>query len=224
VTSRISGVKYQVIKDFLYPDVAERLSSHIENAKPDQWKHYYKFGPDDRPLYSDNTIKDEFLKANIYKKLEESLLEGHFTYRLKRLVKCTDESCDCAMCYLRKEILSTPDFLQFIGDLAKIEGLQLVEDFGSIYGHGDFLSIHPDPNFDVAFILNLSKDWKYEYGGCLTVFDKEDPVVILPEYNSLVLLYLGEDGVDHYISEVSKLAPGPRMAVSGWFSRPQNSS
>ena len=71
---------------------------------------------------------------------------------------------------------------------------------------------------------NLSKDWKYEYGGCLTVFNEENPVVILPEYNSLVLLYLGEDGVDHYISEVSKLAPGPRMAVSGWFSRPQNSS
>lgn len=217
-------MKYQVIKEFLHPDVAQRISSHIENAKSSEWKHYYKFGPSERPMYSDNTIRDEFLKQNIYKKLEESLLEGHFTYRLKRLVKCTDESCECAICYLRKEILSTPDFLQFIGGLAKIEGLQLVEDFASVYGHGDFLSIHPDPNFDVAFILNLSKDWKYEYGGCLTVFDKEDPVVILPEYNSLVLLYLGEDGVDHYISEVSNLAPEPRMAVSGWFSRPQNSS
>ena len=217
-------MKYQVIKDFLRDDVAETLSAHIENAKSDQWKHYYKFGTDDRPLYSDNTIKDEFLKASIYKKLEESLLAGHFTYRLKRLVKCTDKNCVCDLCSFRKEILNSPDFLQFIGGLANIEGLQLVEDFGSVYGHGDFLSIHPDPNFDVAFILNLSKDWKYEYGGCLTVFDEERPVVILPEYNSLVLLYLGEDGVNHYISEVSKLAPKPRMAVSGWFSRPQNNS
>ena len=60
-------MKYQVIKDFLHPDVAERIASHIQSVKADKWKHYYKFGSGDRPIYSDNTIKDEFLKQNIYK-------------------------------------------------------------------------------------------------------------------------------------------------------------
>jgi hypothetical protein len=58
-------MKYQVIKDFLHPDVAERIASHIQSVKADKWKHYYKFGSGDRPIYSDNTIKDEFLKQKL---------------------------------------------------------------------------------------------------------------------------------------------------------------
>lgn len=212
-------MRYQVLKDFLHPDEAKNLADHIYASKGDEWSYYYKFGEQERPYYVENNIAGLQDKLDTQKRLKESLLEGYFTYSLKRLTKCTEAFCTCPLCHFRKDQLSSSNFLEFMSQLSGIDSLELVEDFASVYGQGDFLSIHPDPNFDVAFILNLTKDWKYEYGGCLTVFDKTDepPKVILPEYNSLVLLYLGDTGVEHYISEVSSLAPHSRIAISGWF-------
>lgn len=219
-------MKYQVVKDFLPADVAKGLADYIYFSQAANWNYYYKFGEQEKPRYIENTIAGLQDKIDTQRLLRESLAEGHFTYRLKRLTKCKEESCSCVMCLFREDVLSSPDFLQFIGQLAGIDNLELVEDFASVYGQGDFLSIHPDPNFDVAFIFNLTQEWKYEYGGCLTVFDnkEEPPKVIFPEYNSLVLLYLGDGGIDHYISEVSSLAPNSRIAISGWFNAPKKSS
>jgi Rps23 Pro-64 3,4-dihydroxylase Tpa1-like proline 4-hydroxylase len=216
-------MKYQIIENFLDPEFAAEVASCIYNAKGEDWKHYYQFGGDAAPFYFENTIANHSVIVEAQQKLGQSLQDGHFTYRLKRLDRCVELFCSCALCKFKKNMLSERSFLDYIGQLSSKENLELVEAFASVYYHGDFLSIHPDPNFDVAFILNLSKDWKYEYGGCLTVFDEEDehPKVILPKYNSLVLLYLGEKGVDHYISEVSSLAPHSRIAVSGWFNAPE---
>jgi len=216
-------VRYQVIKDFLQPDLVAKLSDYIYDATSDKWTYYYKVGEEEKPASIKASIKGIQSKLDYKNLLKNSLQEGHFTYSLKRLSKCRERFCSCPLCDFRKNLLQTPDFLDFIGELAGIDKLQLVEMFASVYGEGDFLSIHPDPNFDVAFIFNLTQDWKYEYGGCLTIFDskEEPPKVILPEYNSLVLLYLGKEGIDHYISEVSSLAPHSRIALSGWFNAPE---
>ena len=216
-------MKYQVIKDFLHPDLAANLEKHIYGSTSDKWTYYYKSGEQEKPSSIKADIRGIQSKLDYRDVLKKSLQAGHFTYSLKRLSKCTESFCSCPLCSFRETVLKTPDFLQFIGQLASVDNLELVEMFASVYGQGDFLSIHPDPNFDVAFIFNLTNNWKYEYGGCLTIFDEEDapPKVILPEYNSLVLLYLGADGIDHYISEVSSLAPHSRIALSGWFNAPE---
>jgi Rps23 Pro-64 3,4-dihydroxylase Tpa1-like proline 4-hydroxylase len=115
--------------------------------------------------------------------------------------------------------LEGKEFSEYIGALGDVKDLELLKSFVSIYDVGDFLSIHEDPNYNVAFILNLTKDWKYEYGGCLTVLENDKPEVILPKFNSLVLMFLGDEGIEHYVSEVSRLAPHPRIAISGWYNR-----
>lgn len=217
-------MKYQVINNFLDEDTADKLSKYINSVSGDHWQQYTSMGKCDIPYYFNNSLDDSQQKRDIQDELTKSLVEGHFTYKLKRMKKCVDTYCKCPRCSLRNSVLMDDDFLYFMSELAGIPNLKLVEDFASAYEQGDFLSIHPDPNFDVAFILNLTKNWRYEYGGCLTIFDGDNPTVILPEYNSLVLMYLGDEGIDHYISEVSSRAPHARIAVSGWFGASRNSS
>lgn len=98
--------------------------------------------------------------------------------------------------------------------------------FTSCYEQGCFLSPHTDefaesehkPN--IAFVLNLTKEWRWEWGGLLHLFDKspwdngEIVKVVKPSYNSLVLFKLPRW---HYVSEVAGSAAAKRLAFSGWL-------
>lgn len=210
--------KVVVLKDFLPKEEAEALALVLNSVET--FEHAYKTDSEPLPKIFSASNQDAPQKDIEESKLKKSLVEGNFTYRQKRLPK-HDKGCQCAYCNFVKDTLDTKNFAQFIEVLGdwQHDNLKLLKHFASVYDRGDFLSIHPDPNYDVAFILNLTKDWRYEYGGCLTVFDEDKPRVILPEFNSLVLMFLGEKGIDHYVSEVSRLAPHPRIAISGWYNR-----
>ena len=98
--------------------------------------------------------------------------------------------------------------------------------FTSCYEQGCFLSPHTDefvtaehrPN--IAFALNITKEWRWEWGGLLHLFDKspwdngEVIKVVKPCYNSLVLFKLPRW---HYVSEVAGSAAAKRLAFSGWL-------
>lgn len=208
-------MKYVVLEDFLPEEQAEALAEVINRTQ--NYRYAYKTFEDELPKVFTGASKDKPLRDKEESKLKQSLVEGHFTYRQKRVVEHRD--CFCRYCSFVEDTLKSQDFIEYIEALGDVEDLELLKHFASIYDVGDFLSIHPDPNYDVAFIFNLSKDWRYEYGGCLTIFDEGVPKVILPKFNSLVLMYLGEGGIDHYVSEVSRLAPHPRIAISGWYNR-----
>jgi len=97
--------------------------------------------------------------------------------------------------------------------------------FTSCYDRGCFLTPHTDDfKIDspptIAFVLNVSRDWRWEWGGILHILDKspwengEVIKTIKPTYNSLVLFRLPKW---HYVSEVATCAPGKRLAFSGWL-------
>jgi Rps23 Pro-64 3,4-dihydroxylase Tpa1-like proline 4-hydroxylase len=205
-----------ILEDFLPEEQAEDLAKVINSE--DRFQYLYQTGESSRPKRIRGSSNYTADRAEQEAKLKQSLAEGHFTYRQKRPLE-HHESCRCAYCDFVENTLNNKDFADYIGALGDIKDLELLEPFISIYDVGDFLSIHPDPNYDVAFILNLTKDWKYEYGGCLTVLENDKPEVILPKFNSLVVMFLGKEGIDHYVSEVSRLAPHPRIAISGWYNR-----
>jgi Rps23 Pro-64 3,4-dihydroxylase Tpa1-like proline 4-hydroxylase len=165
-----------------------------------------------------HSFKDKKERTTQQSLLQQSLIADEFTFKQKRMAR-HPETCHCAYCSLIKDTLLSSDFIQYLETLSNLQDLDLISHFASIFDVGDFLSIHKDPKYDVAYILNLSEDWKYEYGGCLTVFEDERPTVILPKFNSLVLMFLEPEGIKHYVSEVSQLAPEPRIAVSGWYNR-----
>lgn len=97
--------------------------------------------------------------------------------------------------------------------------------FTSCYEQGCFLTPHTDDfKIDspptIAFVLNVSRDWRWEWGGILHILDKspwdngEVIKTIKPTYNSLVLFKLPKW---HYVSEVATCAPTKRLAFSGWL-------
>ena len=208
--------KVLVIEEFLDPDHARKVAEIIKQDK--DWVHVYKSDQAHNPVQLSHSFEDKKERERQQRFLQDSLIEDHFTFRQKRMSRHPD-TCRCAYCSLIYDTLLSPDFVQYVEALSGLQDLDLISHFASIYAVGDFLSIHKDPKYDVAYILNLSEDWKYEYGGCLTVFEDERPTVLLPKFNSLVLIFLQPDGVEHYVSEVSQLAPGPRLAVSGWYNR-----
>ena len=98
--------------------------------------------------------------------------------------------------------------------------------FTSCYERGCFLSPHTDEFKDaddipnIAFVLNLTKEWRWEWGGLLHLFDKSPwengtvIKVIRPAWNSLVIFKLPRW---HYVSEVGGCAAEKRLAFSGWL-------
>lgn len=209
---------YIVLENFLDEDHARRVAEVIKQDS--NFAHVYKTNKAVNPVKLSHSFEDKIERDKQESFLQESLVADEFTFRQKRMSQ-HPESCRCAYCSLIVDTLMSPDFVEYVGALSGTSNLELISHFASIYDKGDFLSIHKDPKYHVAYILNLSEDWKYEYGGCLTVFDEEDqpPKVILPKFNSLVLLFLEPEGIEHYVSEVSQLAPSPRIAVSGWYNR-----
>ena len=207
--------KVVVLEDFLPEEQAEALADVINGGE--FFEYAYKTGDDDILPKTFTAASKYVAERNAEEaKLKQSLVDGDFTYRQKRIIE-HPELCHCAYCMFVQDTLKDPEFAQYIEALGDVKYLELVKHFASIYDVGDFLSIHKDPNYSVAFIFNLTKDWRYEYGGCLTVINEGRPEVILPKFNSLVLMFLGDEGIDHYVSEVSRLAPHPRIAISGWY-------
>jgi Rps23 Pro-64 3,4-dihydroxylase Tpa1-like proline 4-hydroxylase len=102
-------------------------------------------------------------------------------------------------------------------------GVETAHDvFLSKYRFGDFLSPHSDKNNGrVAFVLNMTKNWKPHFGGVLHIMNQERTEIVKsvsPAYNSLVLFHIPEDtGIPHFVSHIN-VHGRYRYAVTGWFS------
>ena len=79
---------------------------------------------------------------------------------------------------------------------------------------GDYFRVHDDITNGVGFIYYLSKEWKWDWGGILTVLDPK-PESVLPKYNHLVMFE--RMGIPHYITQVTDYAKEPRMAIVGFI-------
>ena len=94
-------------------------------------------------------------------------------------------------------------FKNIIRENTSIKNPVLYETFTSAYYPGDFLGRHTDEKRGVAFIFNLSWQWKPEYGGILSIENGDSWISYVPGWGDLVLLELGELGKVHFVSEVS---------------------
>ena len=94
--------------------------------------------------------------------------------------------------------------------------------FISKYKSGHFLSPHSDiGNGKIAFVLNLTKNWKPQYGGILHFLNEERNEIIesfVPQFNSLILFEVPEKGIPHFVSHVVPDTKNTRYAITGWLS------
>ena len=207
-----------VIKNFLDREVANDIADNIQRMNPDWLRTAHRFGRTN-VQYNMDFISDRAKKKKFDSELASSLVGGFFTYKFKRTTPHV-AGCNCFLCKFTEESLKG-HIEHFIAEKMAVPSLVLGEHFISAYESGDFLSRHADKQKGgCAFVLNFTRDWRPEYGGLLHVKDEETGryTAVVPEFNSLVIMELGDKGLDHFVSEVSEAAPHARIAITGWYS------
>lgn len=100
------------------------------------------------------------------------------------------------------------------------EALVKADAQATLYAPGHFLTQHsddqPGEHRRVAYVLNLCRDWRPDWGGYLLFHDAYGDVVAgwRPRFNSLSLFAVPQL---HSVSYVPPFAPVERFAVTGWF-------
>lgn len=90
----------------------------------------------------------------------------------------------------------------------------------SRYRPGHFLTMHSDedPAQDrlFAYVLNLTRDWRVEWGGLLQFHDAHGHIscAFTPSWNALNLFAVPQD---HSVSMVTPAAKVDRLSVTGWL-------
>ena len=90
----------------------------------------------------------------------------------------------------------------------------------TVYAGGHFLTDHDDlvevEGRRLAYVLNLARDWKPDWGGYLNFMDIKGNVLagFMPRFNTLNLFLVP---LRHNVSHVPPFAPFGRFAITGWY-------
>ena len=116
--------------------------------------------------------------------------------------------------------LNGPDFLSFARRLADADDIGFVDAQVTRYGPGHFLAGHDDAvlgkNRRAAYVLNLTRAWRVDWGGQLLFFDETGNVTggFTPAWNALNVFQVP---ARHSVALVAPFAKGRRISVTGWF-------
>lgn len=117
--------------------------------------------------------------------------------------------------------LNQPDFLDFARRLTGRAEIRRLSVMAARYRPGHFLTLHDDihetERREVAYVLNLTRDWRPEWGGLLHIVEDDRKTIrrtIVPEFNAMVLM---RPPTWHFVSQVASYARAPRYTVTGWM-------
>jgi len=110
-------------------------------------------------------------------------------------------------------------FLDFARKLTGDDRIAYVDAQATRYLPGHFLNRHTDEHVDAgrlyAYVLNLSPDWRAEWGGLLMFLDRGEVVeTFMPDAGTLNLFRVPQS---HAVSMVAPFAGAPRYAITGWW-------
>lgn len=212
------------IRDFLDQHFAEKIADFFEHGMPRDWWYSSSYSNDHPSInyirnfdFNTEAIKTE---SNL---IHRRMNEGQFTYWFYRTTGDHVEGCNCEECEFRKWLLSE----ELLGFLSQVSGLEITKfdtTFASKYSEGCFLSPHHDhKNGDIGFVLQLTRNWKPQWGGLLHFMSDDQKSIEeteVPTFNTLTLFHLPEgSGKWHFVSHVNPGVTRSRIAYTGWFSR-----
>jgi Rps23 Pro-64 3,4-dihydroxylase Tpa1-like proline 4-hydroxylase len=124
--------------------------------------------------------------------------------------------------FVLRQTLNSPEFINFLNEITGLELIGLSTLFLSKYKSGNFLSPHSDKgNGKLAFVINITPNWKPQYGGILHFMNDERTEIIqsfVPEFNSFVIFNVPEpNGIPHFVSHIAPNVRFNRFAITGWF-------
>lgn len=99
-------------------------------------------------------------------------------------------------------------------------GIAFADAQATAYSPGDFLTGHdddfPGKNRLAAYVLNLTPQWRMEWGGLLAFHDDgaSQAHALMPDFNRLNLFRVPQR---HSVTEVTRAAAFRRYAITGWL-------
>ena len=118
------------------------------------------------------------------------------------------------------EFLNGEPFLDFARTLTGASDIGFADAQATRYGPSHFLTLHDDDvsgkNRRAAFVLNLTEDWREDWGGYLQFFDEAGHVVgaYKPLFNVLNVFRVP---ARHSVGVVAPFARAPRYSITGWL-------
>jgi Rps23 Pro-64 3,4-dihydroxylase Tpa1-like proline 4-hydroxylase len=117
--------------------------------------------------------------------------------------------------------MHTQQHLEYARQLTGKKSLTRMDVMAARYLPGHFLTPHDDVHQhegrEVAYILNLTKNWQPEWGGLLHFMDADRKAVthtFVPTFNTMILFYPPRW---HFVSQVANFARQPRYTLTGWM-------
>mgnify|MGYP001192239902 CR=1 FL=1 len=202
------------IKNILVDQVSEILYKHALIEK--NW--VLATGYDS--IKFEKKINKQFEKANNLqiKKIQDKFKNNHFSYIFHRSMNNVKPSF---LEYILRKHMSSNEFIDYLNKITSLNLTKLNTLFLSKYKGGHFLSPHSDKNNGkLAFVLNLTKDWKAQYGGILHFLDDSKLQIIdsfVPIFNNLIIFEVPENGIPHYVSHVVPYLKKERYSITGWY-------
>ena len=97
----------------------------------------------------------------------------------------------------------------------------IISTFASLYEKKCWLTTHTDQSYGkIAFVYNLTKNWKEEYGGNFYLLHDNHTVrkKVIPTFNSLTIFDVSrQEGRPHYVEKVNDNVEEKRLCFSGWL-------
>lgn len=115
--------------------------------------------------------------------------------------------------------LNSPAFLGFVRSLTGDPRCAYVDAQATRFTAGHYLTEHDDEKPSVgrlyAYVLNLTPDWRTDWGGLLAFIDEDGHVAeaYRPSYNALNIFRVPQR---HAVSFVAPFAASPRLSITGW--------
>ena len=117
-------------------------------------------------------------------------------------------------------LFNSDAFLAFARRLTGDDRIAYVDAQATRYLPGHFLNRHSDEHEDAgrlyAYVLNVSPEWRAEWGGLLMFLDDDGAVseIFTPTAGTLNLFKVPQA---HAVSMVAPFAAAPRYSITGWW-------
>jgi len=203
------------IRDFLQISAAERLRQCLELEVPwvvSQGSDIPVEEPIPKPGNDHELLQTAYCRAR----------EGfEFVFDSYRMVHARRRGADPGLIlHAVLDFLNSSQFIEFARELTGDDHIRMVSALAVRYRQGHFLNLHndsaKDENRRFAYVINLGRDWKPDWGGLLQFIDDDHEVIesFVPHWNSLSLFRVPQM---HQVSLVSPWAGDDRYSITGWF-------
>ena len=210
------------IKDILEAPVAERLYQSLVDETP--WLTAYREDGQDR-MITEKQLRDmgpEKIQAMQQKVWQQARDAFGFMYSCYPLMdeRLKTNNSDLFL-YKWVEFINSDKGLDFFRQVTGLSSLVRADAQGTWYRKGQFLTPHndydpSDTGKRIAYVLNLSRNWRPEWGGFLQFYDDDLNIEAghMPRFNTISLF---ETPQNHSVTYVTPFCGNRRLAITGWF-------